>query len=290
MQPPRVDAVLRAALYQGPDVAGWDVAANVATLERVASEAAAAGAHILVTSEMSATGYNIGALSDQRAEAADGPLSDAIGRIATQHGIAIVYGFPERGATGNFNTVQVVGPGGAVLGRHRKTHLYGDLDRDLFVAGDLLVSQFGFRGLTCGLAICYDIEFPEVARAHAEAGTDVLLVPTGLMSPFEVVSRILVPARAYENQLFVAYVNRCDVEADLRYCGLTCAVGPDGADLARAGVSEQLLIVDFDPAALTAGRALNTHLPDRRHDLYGSDRQKHDRQEHDRQEHSGRTT
>ena len=89
----------------------------------------------------------------------------------------------------------------------------------------------------CGriaILICYDIEFPEVARAHAESGTDILFVPTGLMAPFEVVSNILVPARAYENQLYVAYVNRCDVEAELRYCGLSCAISPDGTALARA--------------------------------------------------------
>ena len=75
------------------------------------------------------------------------------------------------------------------------------------------------------------------------------------MSPFEVVSRIVVPARAYENQFFVVYVNRCDIEQELTYCGLSCAVGPDGTDLARAGGGEQLLVVDLDPAALTAGQA-----------------------------------
>ncbi|MFH5206670.1 carbon-nitrogen hydrolase family protein [Antrihabitans sp. NCIMB 15449] len=259
---------MRAALYQGPHAPG-DVEANVAAIAAAAARAAAAGADLLVTPEMSATGYNIGELSAQRAEPADGPLFDAVAEIARKHSIAIVYGYPETVEAGNYNTVAVVGPDGARIARHRKTHLYGDLDRGLFVEGDTLVTQFRLGDLTCGLAICYDIEFPEVARAHADAGTDVLLVPTGLMAPFEVVSRILVPARAYENQLFVAYVNRCDVENELSYCGLSCAIGPDGADLVRAGAAEELLIAEFDPAALTSGRTINTHLPDRRSDLYG---------------------
>ncbi|MGB3675041.1 MAG: carbon-nitrogen hydrolase family protein [Candidatus Nanopelagicales bacterium] len=262
-------AVIRAALYQGPGNPG-DVSANVAAIAAAAGRAAEAGADLLVTPEMSATGYNIGALSAQRAEPAGGALFDAVAQIAQSHRIAIVYGYPEAVDGGNYNAVQVVGPQGEDLASHRKTHLYGDLDRGLFIEGHTLVSQFEFRGLTCGLAICYDIEFPEVARAHAVAGTDVLIVPTGLMAPFEVVSKILVPARAYENQLYVAYVNRCDVEADLRYCGLTCAISPDGADIARADGGEDLLVVDFDPAALATGRAINTHLPDRRQDLYGS--------------------
>jgi len=163
-----------------------------------------------------------------------------------------------------------VGSDGSTLAHYRKTHLFGELDRDLFAPGDDLVVQFALGGLTCGLAICYDMEFPEVARAHADAGTDVLLAPTGLMAPFEVVSTVLVPARAYENQLFAVYVNRCDVEGDLHYCGLSCAIGPDGSDLARAGAGEELVVVDLDPDLLARSRAINTHLADRRTDLYST--------------------
>ena len=114
----------------------------------------------------------------------------------------------------------------------------------------------------------YDVEFPEVTRAHADAGTDLLLAPTGLMRPFEVVARILVPARAYESQMYLAYANRCGTEGELDYCGLSCVVGPDGADLARAGAGETLLVADVDPDVLAASRAINTHLGDRRADLY----------------------
>ncbi|MDQ3157852.1 MAG: carbon-nitrogen hydrolase family protein [Actinomycetota bacterium] len=260
---------MRAALFQGP-LASGDVATNVAAIADAAARAAASGADILVTPEMSATGYNIGALSARRAEPARGPLFDAIAGICQRHGIAIVYGYPESVEAGNYNSVQAIGPTGDDLGSHRKTHLYGDLDRGLFVPGDRLVSQFRLAGLTVGLAICYDIEFPEVARAHAEAGTDILLVPTGLMAPFEIVANILVPARAYENQLYVAYVNRCDAEADLNYCGLTCAVSPDGTEVARAGPGEELVFADIEAGNLEAGRAINTHLPDRRSDLYGA--------------------
>ena len=92
------------------------------------------------------------------------------------------------------------------------------------------------------------------------------------MHPFDMVATHLVPTRAYESQLFVTYVNRCGIEGDLQYCGLTCAIAPDGSELCRAGRGEALLTVDIDPGARATSREINTHLGDRRHDLYPQDR------------------
>lgn len=260
---------MRIGLFQGPQVSS-DVHANLDRIQAAAEQAASRGADLLLTAELALTGYNIGALSAERAEPVEGNLGSAISTIARGHGIAIAYGYVERTDAGIFNSVAVRDRAGNLLANYRKSHLYGDLDRGLFSPGQDLVVQFDFAGARCGIAICYDIEFPEVARAHAEAGTDVLLVPTGLMAPFEVVSRILVPARAYENQLFVAYANRCDTEAELHYCGLSVIVGPDGEDIARAGATEELLLADLDQNVLAESRLINTHLRDRRADLYRS--------------------
>lgn len=260
---------MRIAVYQGPAAAApGDVAANLDALARAAESASAAGADVLVTPEMSATGYNIGDRAHALAEPADGPIAQRVVELCAGLGIAVVYGYPERDAHGVHNAVQVVGASGERLASYRKTHLFGDIDQSRFVPGTDLVVQFPLGGLTVGLAICYDVEFPELARAHGDAGTDLLLAPTGLMRPFEVVSRILVPARAYENQMYVAYANRCGVEGELEYCGLSCVVGPGGDDVARAGGGEALLVADVDLETLAASRAVTTHLQDRRADLY----------------------
>ncbi len=107
-------------------------------------------------------------------------------------------------------------------------------------------------------------------RALALAGADLVAVPTALMRPYEVVARTVVPARAYENQVYVAYANRSGREAELAYCGESCVVGPDGVDLARAGSGDELLLAEIDPARLASSRADNTHLGDRRPELYGA--------------------
>ncbi|QCB50440.1 carbon-nitrogen hydrolase family protein [Rhodococcus sp. PAMC28707] len=261
---------VRVSLFQGPELAG-DVEANLAAISRAAIAAADAGASMLVTPEMSTTGYDVGRLVEERAEAADGPIFDAVVEIARSSGLVVVYGFPERSEEGIYDSVQVVGSDGAIVSRYRKTHLFGELDRGHFVPGDELVVQFHFGGLTCGLLTCYDVEFPEAVRAHADAGTEWLIVPTGLMHPFDMVATHVVPTRAYESQLFVTYVNRCGIEGDLQYCGLTCAIAPDGSELGRAGRGEALLTVDIDPGVRATSREINTHLGDRRHDLYPQD-------------------
>jgi predicted amidohydrolase len=88
------------------------------------------------------------------------------------------------------------------------------------------------------------------------------------MAPFSFVPLTLVPARAYENHLFVAYANRCGREGELQYIGLSCIVGPDGVDIARAGPGEEVIRADLDLARLRSAPPLNTYLKDRRPELY----------------------
>lgn len=162
---------MRIALFQGPGETA-DPEAGLAAIAEAAADAAAAGACLLVTPEMSVTGYAIGPeLSAAWAEPVPGPLTGKVADIAARTGLAIAYGHPERTAGGVANTVQVVDRDGTRLAGYRKAHLYGDVDRRAFIPGDVGVVQFGLDGLVVGLLICYDVEFPEAVRAHALAGT-----------------------------------------------------------------------------------------------------------------------
>ena len=82
------------------------------------------------------------------------------------------------------------------------------------------------------------------------------------------VAEKVVPARAYENEIYIAYVNRCGVEGDTLYCGRSCLVGPDGRDIVRAGMSEELMTADVNRQAITRARKINPVLNDRRSELY----------------------
>jgi predicted amidohydrolase len=260
---------MRIACFQGPEAADTP-AGNLARLGRTAAEAKAGGAELLVCPEMFLTGYALGRAQVARlAEPLDGASVGSASRIAAETGLALVFGLPERHSGKVFNAVVAIGANGKLLASYRKTHLFGEVDREQFSAGDAQPEIFEVGGLKASLLICYDVEFPESVRALALAGAELVIVPTALMMPFDVVAKTIVPARAYENQLFVAYANRCGREAAFDYCGSSCVVGPDGVDLARAGRGEELIFAEIDPAALERSRQLNPYLRDRRPELYG---------------------
>jgi len=262
---------MRIAIFQGPEQAKTPQQA-LDLLARIAAEASSRGARLLICPEMYLTGYNIGPDAARRlAEAADGPSAQAIMGMAREIGIAILYGYPERGAGGRiFNTAQLIDRTGRIVAAYRKTHLFGEIDRNAFSPGATLPEIVELEGLKIGILICYDVEFPENVRTLALKGADLVAVPTALMQPFDIVARTIVPARAYENQVFLAYADRCGSEGELSYCGLSCVIAPDGSDLARAGRTESLIVADLDIDRLAQSRRLNTHLADRRAELYGA--------------------
>ncbi|MEU4212529.1 carbon-nitrogen hydrolase family protein [Streptomyces sp. NPDC026206] len=261
---------LRTALYQGPSGVPSSTADSLDALAAAARRAAAAGARLLLTNELYLTGYALGAAVRDRAEPASGPGAGAVARIATEHGLAIGYGYPERDGETVYNSLQLIGPDGTSLANYRKTHLFGEYETASFTPGRDPLVQADFGGLRLGLLICYDVEFPETVRAHALAGTELLLAPTALMRPYEIVPQTIIPARAWESQLYIAYANRCGAEGDLAFAGLSCLAAPDGTVRARAGAGEDLIVADVDPALLKASRAENTYLSDRRPELYAS--------------------
>ncbi|MGW7242753.1 carbon-nitrogen hydrolase family protein [Streptomyces sp. NPDC054804] len=260
---------MRTALLQSSGRPGSTVE-NLKALDEAAGRAAAAGAALLVAPEMFLTGYAIGDDIARLAEPADGDCADAIAELAHRHGLAIAYGYPERAGDAVHNSAQLISADGTRLANYRKTHLFGGFERDHFTPGEQAVVQAELDGLTVGIMICYDVEFPELVRAHALAGTDLLLVPTANMHPFQLVAESLIPVRAWENQMYVAYANRVGHEGEFEFFGLSTLAGPDGVARTRAGRGEELVLADLDPALLAASRAANPYLKDRRPGLYGS--------------------
>ncbi|MNF66503.1 (R)-stereoselective amidase [compost metagenome] len=261
---------MRIALYQCPPLP-LEPAANLERLRQRAAEAARRGAALLVCPEMFLSGYNIGldAVS-ALAEPRDGPWAARVAEIARENGIAILYGYPERSAEGAiYNSAQLIDAHGQRLGHYRKTHLFGELDNSMFSAGGDDFPLLELDGWKLGMLICYDVEFPENVRRLALAGADLVLVPTANMVPYDFVCEVLVRARAFENQCYLAYANYCGGEGDIRYCGLSSVTAPDGSLAAVAGREEALIFADLKRDKLEASRASITYLRDRRKELYG---------------------
>ncbi|WP_326543393.1 carbon-nitrogen hydrolase family protein [Pseudorhodoferax sp.] len=254
-------SALHLALLQCASAPG-DVALNLQRLDRACQDAAAQGAQLLVTPEMFLTGYNIGrSAAAALAQAPGGDRTTAVGDIARRHGIAVAFGHPERDTAGKVGNMAVcVDATGRVVGRHQKTHLFGELDRGMFTAGPQCGRPFDLHGWKIGMLVCYDVEFPENTRHLALQGADLVVVPTANMQGYDFVSQHLVPTRAYENQMFIAYANFCGQEADLAYNGLSCVFAPDGTALAQGGRDPALLFARLERASLAAAREHLGHL------------------------------
>lgn len=260
---------MRIALYQCPPLP-LNVSGNLQRLALQASEAAAQGADLLVCPEMFLTGYNIGAeAAASLAEARDGYSAEHVAAIARTSGIAILYGYPERSDDNQiYNAVQLFDAQGRSLCHYRKTHLYGDLDKSMFAAGQDDFPVVELNGWRLGLLICYDVEFPENTRRLALAGADLILVPTANMLPYDFVAEVTVRARAYENQCYLAYANYCGSEGDIHYCGVSSICAPDGSRIALAARDETLIVGTLDRQLLEDSRVGNPYFKDRRPELY----------------------
>lgn len=262
---------MRVALYQCAPLP-LDISANLQRLNAQAIAAAAQGAALLVCPEMFLSGYNIGQLAARElAQRSDGPAAQHIAALARATGVAILYGYPERGEDGQvFNAVQLIDAQGTRLCNYRKTHLYGDLDKSMFSAGDEHFPIVDFNGWKLGFLICYDVEFPENTRRLALAGADLILVPTANMEPYDFVAEVTVRARAFENQCYLVYANYCGSEGPIHYCGLSSICAPDGKQIGLAARDEALIVVELDPQAMSESQAINTYFKDRRPGFYSS--------------------
>ena len=255
---------MKLAALQMHAVAG-DRTANLFRIETAVREAAAQGADLLVAPELVVTGYGAGDKISELAEPAEGDLAERLAALSRETGTALAVGFAERDGDTVWNSaIYVDGQRSRV---YRKSHLYGPYERALFKPEKPTACIVEHRGMKLGMLICYDVEFPENVRRLAQAGAQAVIVPTALpvSDHAELIARKMIAVRAFENQVFVAYINHCGSDALFSYAGLSGIAAPDGTMLAEAPeTGEALLFADLDPSAYAASAAANSYLADLR--------------------------
>ena len=226
-----------------------DVGANIETARGILTRHA--GADMFVFPELFLGGYTTGGVEDLALDL-DGPEVGEMARLARESGAAVVFGLHERVPGGVANSAACVDRRGNVAGLYRKTHLFGE-ERGGFVAGDELL-VVDLDGTRLGLMICFDVEFPEVARSLALAGADLLVTISANMDPFGRDHDVFVTARALENGLPHLYVNQVGRGEAFTFAGGTMAVSADGDRLAQAGGAEGVVSVSLEPSARNEDR------------------------------------
>jgi predicted amidohydrolase len=159
------------------------------------AEAARQKADLVVLPE-TLTYYGTGLKMHECAETIPGPSTDYFGKLAKEHDLYIVAGLVEREGKTIYNTAALIGPDGSLVGKYRKVTLpRGEIEAGITPGRDYPV--FDTRFGKVGMMICYDGFFPEVARALAIKGAEVIAWPVWGCNP------LLARARACENHVYV---------------------------------------------------------------------------------------
>ena len=251
---------------------------NLAVCLARIEEAASKGARLVVLPECAIPGYVFESPDEARpfAEEVPGPATNALEAACSRLGVHAVCGLLELDGADLCNTAVLVGPDG-LIGTYRKTHL-PFLGVDRFTrAGDEL-AMFDTAIGRIAIEICYDLRFPELTRALALAGADIVVLPTNWPLAAQGNAELLAPARAYENRIYLLVSNRIGRERTAEFCGRSQIVDPTGARLAEADTtSEMLLVADVDverardKSIIPAPGEYEMHLfGHRRPELYGA--------------------
>lgn len=257
---------MKIELAQVPGVEG-DLDANLdkalAYIERSREET-----DLIVFPETHLTGFAEDGAAASRAISLDAPVFTTLHQAAERKDLAIALGFLERIDNDRcFNASVLITPEDGVLLHYRKTHLWTD-ERELVMPGDRLVCV-EWRGRRIGLMICYDLEFPETARALAGLGAELIVITNGNMDPYGPVHHNLARARAIENQCFVAMTNRAGQGAGYVFAGGSAVFAPNGECLVHLERDEASAQATLDFSLHRTARGTYDYLADRRIPLVG---------------------
>jgi len=169
-----------------------------------------------------------------------GPTSEFLCDIAKEYGAYVLGTGIEHSEKKFYNTLVAANPLGKMFGTYRKIHPFQD-ERDIFDGGTSIV-LIECSGIKVGVQICYDVRFPEVSRRLALEGAEILIIPAAFPDPRSAHWNTLVQARAIENQVYLAAVNRIGMGFDKKtYFGHSQVVDPWGVVLTRLNSEARLI-------------------------------------------------
>lgn len=245
-----------------------DPAANFATVTRMTEEAKRRGSDLILFPELWSTAYDLTRASRYASSRTSGLFAD-LSALAQRTGIHILGSTLSLLGENQFgNTLTVFAPDGSLLADYSKIHLFRLMDEHQYLtAGDKPVMvdlPFG----RAGLAICYDLRFPELFRGYALAGAQMVFLPSEWPHPRLSHWQTLVRARAIENQMFIFACNRVGRDPSNVFVGHSLVVDPWGEILAEGSEGEELITVAADPAKVEEARRKIPILQDRRPEVY----------------------
>jgi predicted amidohydrolase len=209
------------------------------------------------------------------AEPTTGASVAALRDMARRHGLALACGILEADHQVSgiyYSSVAVIDAHGALTGIYRKSHLYPAEHQWLRAGTDLPV--FDVAGVRLGIAICFEAAIPQLFCELAMQGAQLVVNPSAVPVGFGYLQDLRTPARAQDNQMFTAAINRAGREAEVDYCGGSQICNPKGEVLCKAGPgAEETPFAQLDLGQILPERLQEPALRALRPELYRSLRQ-----------------
>lgn len=239
------------------DVRSGDTVSNLSSVQKGLSEIAASGAGIspgiIVLPELWATGFAYDKLPELAKETPD--ILKILQNLAAKYGIIIAGSLPEHSNNSYYNTLFITASNG-IIGTYRKQQLFSPMQEDSFFAPGTAPLPVQTDLAHIGALVCYDLRFPELMRHQANLGADIAVVSAQWPAARIGHWRILLQARAIENQMFVIAANRCGTTGDNSFGGHSMIIGPDGTILLEAGGDRECKGTILDPVLISSARSL----------------------------------
>lgn len=249
------------------NIALGDVRRNFNTMQGWSAEAARRGSHLVVFPELWPTGYAL-KQSKEIASALNSGLFAQVTTVAQQNKINVVGSMLEKRGLEVTNSAAFFAFNGRVVGVYRKLHLFRLMDEDRWLQPGTTPLLIDLPWGTTGLAICYDLRFPELFRHYAADGARLIVLTAEW--PAERIEhwRALVRARAIENQCYMIACNAAGQTGDTVFGGHSMIVDPWGDVVIEGGGGPMLLTADIELSLVDEVRRRIPALDDRRTDLF----------------------
>ncbi len=230
-------------------------------------EAAGRGSEVVLFPELWSTAYDLEHWAQHAAPLGQGMFA-RIASLAREQHVAIAGSLLEARDGKAFNTFVLYDAEGKLIGVYRKIHLVPMLDEPKWLAAGSELALADTPWGRTGLAICYDLRFPELFRKYALDGARLAFLPAEWPSKRAAHWRTLIRARAIENQMFVVACNRVGESKGEHFGGESALINPWGETVVEGGAEEALLTAEIDLAVVDEVRARVPVFKDRRPDVY----------------------
>lgn len=241
---------------------------NFASIEKYVIEAAKAGSEIIVFPEMWNTGYALTKLNNL-ADIEGLTTKRLLSELSLRYKINIIGGsVATKKADCFYNTMYVADKNGTIVADYDKAHLFKLMDEHLFLNPGNHRNLFELTGTVCAGVICYDVRFPEWIRSHVLGGAKIIFIPAEWPKARIDHWRMLLQARAIENQCYIVAVNRVGSDPNNEYNGHSMVIDPWGDLLLSNQTKEGLYYAELDLNEVDRVRQTIPIFQDRRTDLY----------------------